>query len=59
MTTAAIIDISFVALVFAAALYWIFVSPVRARKRRHQDLYGQTGHFKAWDPDLGARKREK
>ena len=59
MTTAAMIDILFVAVVFAAVLYWIFVSPVRARKRRHEEMFGETGHFKAWDPNIDARKRER
>ncbi len=59
MTTAAMIDLFFVAVVFAAVLYWIFVSPVRARKRRHEEMFGETGHFKAWDPNIGARKRER
>lgn len=59
MSTAAIIDLAFIAVAFAAILYWIFVAPVRARKKRHQEMYGQTGHFQAWDPNIGARKRER
>ena len=59
MTTAAMIDLVFVALVFGIVLFWIFVSPVRARKLRHQEMYGETGHFLAWDPNIGARKRER
>jgi preprotein translocase subunit YajC len=59
MSTAAIIDLAFIAVVFAAVLYWIFVAPARARKKRHLEMYGQTGHFQAWDPNIGARKRER
>ncbi len=59
MTTTAVIDIVFVALIFGLVLFWIFVSPVRARKRRHQDMFGETGHFRAWDPGIGAKKRER
>ena len=59
MSSAVVVDLIFVALVFGAVLFWIFVSPVRARKRRHQEMYGQTGHFQAWDPNIGARKRER
>ncbi len=58
MPTSTFIDLIFVALVFAGVLYWIFVSPQRARKQRHQEMNGQTGHFKSWDPGSGARKRE-
>jgi len=53
------IDLVFVALVFGLVLFWIFVSPVRARKRRHQEMFGETGHFRAWDPGIGAKKRER
>jgi preprotein translocase subunit YajC len=53
------IDLLFIAVVFGAVLYWIFVTPVRARKKRHMEMYGQTGHFQAWDPNIGARKRER
>lgn len=59
MPTSTVIDLIFVALVFAGVLYWIFVSPKRARKQRHYEMYGQTGHFKAWDPGIDARKRER
>ena len=59
MITTTMIDIFFVALVFGAELYWIFIAPVRARKRRHVEMYGQTGHYQAWDPNIGARKRER
>lgn len=59
MTTSAVIDIIFVALVFGGILFWIFVSPVRSRKRRHQEMFGETGHFRAWDPGIGAKKRDR
>ena len=59
MTSAAIVDLIFITLIFGIVLFWIFVSPVRARKRRHQEIYGQTGHFNAWDPGIGAKKRDR
>ncbi len=59
MTTSAMIDLAFVALVFGAVLFWIFVSPVRARKRRNEEMLGATGRYQAWDPNIGARKRER
>ena len=59
MTTAAIIDIAFVALVFGVVLFWIFVLPVRARKQRYGEMHGATGRYQAWDPNIGARKRER
>lgn len=59
MSTAVVINLLFIAVVFAAVLYWIFMSPKRARKKRHMEMYGQTGHFRTWDPDIGARKRER
>lgn len=59
MSTAALIDLAFIAVVFAAVLYWIFVSPARARKQRHQEMYGQAGHFRAWDAGIGAKRRER
>ena len=59
MTTATLIDLIFVALVFASVLFWIFVSPVRARKQRHQEMHTSTGYHQAWDPNIGARKRER
>ena len=36
MSTAAMIDLLFVAVVFAGVMYWIFVAPARARRKRHQ-----------------------
>ena len=59
MSTAAVIDILFVAIVFGGVLFWIFVSPMRDRKRRHQEMFGETGHFRAWDPGIGAKKRDR
>lgn len=59
MSLATYIDILLVAVVFALVLYWIFVAPERARKRRRIDSYGQTGHFRAWDPNIASRKRER
>ncbi|MEO8203371.1 MAG: hypothetical protein ABI630_05880 [Betaproteobacteria bacterium] len=60
MTTAHLIDIIFIAVVFSAVLYWIFVSPVRARKRRHEEMHGQGGQqFRSWDPNIAARKRDR
>lgn len=52
-------NLVFIAVVFAAVMYWIFVVPERARKRRHQEMYGQSGHFRTWDPNIGARKRDR
>ena len=59
MSTAALIDLAFIAVVFGGVLYWIFVSPERARKKRHEEMYGQTGQFRAWDPGIGAKRRER
>ena len=59
MSTAAMIDLLFIAVVLAAVLFWIFVAPARARKKRHAEMFGETGHFRSWDPDIGARKRER
>ena len=53
------IDLLFIAVVLAAVLFWIFVAPARARKKRHAEMFGETGHFRSWDPDIGARKRER
>ena len=56
MSTIVIIDLFFIAAVFGAVLYWIFIAPGRARKRRHEAMYGQqVGHFRTWD--AAARKR--
>jgi hypothetical protein len=59
MTTATVIDLVFIALIFGVVLFWIFVSPARARKRRHQEMYGETGRFQAWDPGIGSKRRER
>lgn len=59
MSTTEMIDIFFVAAVFGVILYWIFIAPARARKRRHAEIYGQAGHFQAWDPGIGAKKRDR
>ena len=59
VNTIAMIDVGFVAAVFGAILYWIFIAPDRARKRRHQEMHGQAGTFQAWDPGIGSRKRDR
>ncbi len=59
MSTLVMIDLLFVAVIFGAVLYWIFIAPARARKRRHAQMYGQAGHFQAWDPGIGAKKRDR
>jgi hypothetical protein len=59
MITSTVIDLVFVALVIGIVLFWIFVSPTLARKRRHQEMFGETGHFRAWDPGIGAKKRDR
>ena len=58
MSTMAMIDILFVSVVLGGVFYWIFVAPRRARRRRHEEMYGRpVGHFRTWD--AGARKRER
>ena len=59
MSTTEIIDLFFVAAVFGVILYWIFIAPARARTRRLAERYGQAGHFHAWDPGIGAKKRDR
>jgi len=59
MSTTEMIDILFVAAVFGAILYWIFIAPARARKRRYEGMHGQAGHFQAWDPGIGAKRRDR
>ena len=59
MSTTMIVDLFFVAAIFGVVVYWIFIAPSRARKRRLQETHGQTGHFRAWDPGIGAKKRER
>lgn len=59
MSTTTIIALLFVAAIFGVLVYWIFIAPGRARKRRRQEMHGQTGHFRAWDPGIGAKKRDR
>lgn len=59
MNTTTIIDLFFVAAIFGVLVYWIFIAPGRARKRRLHEMHGQTGHFSAWDPGIGAKKRDR
>ncbi len=59
MSTIAMFDLLFVAVVLGAVLYWIFIAPVRARKRRLAEVSGRVGHFQSWDPGIGAKKRDR
>ena len=43
----------------AAFLYWIFQAPERARTRRLQAVNLNRSHHQPWDPDIGARRRER
>ena len=53
-----LLDIGLVAVIFGAVLYWIFVSPQRAKKRRRELLGSPGGSYsRAWDPDIMSRKR--
>ena len=40
------------------ALYWIFVAPERAKKRRREALAGSS-YSRAWDPDIASRRRDR
>jgi len=53
-----LLDLGLVAAIFAVVLYWIFVAPERAKKRR-RELMGAPGgsYSRAWDPDITSRKR--
>ena len=39
-------------------LYWIFVAPERAKKRRREALAGSS-YSRAWDPDITSRRRDR
>lgn len=48
-----------VAGVFGAVLYWIFVVPVRERRRRRAAGTTQGAYSRAWDSSLDAKRRER
>ncbi len=43
----------------AAFVYWIYLAPERAKKLRVEALRVNRSHHQPWDPDIGARRRER
>ena len=54
-----LLALALVAAIFGGVLYWIFIMPERALKRRREAINAQGGYFRTWDPDLLARKRHR
>ena len=46
--------------VLAATAYWIVLAPERAKKQRRAAMLNvNRSHVQPWDPDIGARRRER
>ena len=61
MAPGSLLALAFVVVVLGGVFYWIFVAPGQARRQRRDALHSDLArtHTQAWDPNIGARKRER